>query len=100
MFVGVNLTFFPQHFLGLIGIPRRYSDYVDGLSYWNNISRLGSVISIIGSLIFFLFIWERYVRKRGIVRVCYNNYSIEWVDNIIPIPVHTNEERSIMYFSN
>lgn len=100
IFVGVNLTFFPQHFLGLIGMPRRYSDYIDGLSYWNNISRLGSVISIIGSLIFFFLIWERHVRKRGIVRVCYNNYSMEWIDRVLPIPIHTNEESSIMYNSN
>jgi cytochrome c oxidase subunit 1 len=77
MFIGVNLTFFPQHFLGLIGIPRRYSDYMDRLRYWNNISSFGSLISLIAGLIFFSFIWEAFLRKRSLVCIAYNNYSTE-----------------------
>ncbi|WP_072385501.1 cytochrome c oxidase subunit I [Hyphomicrobium sp. CS1BSMeth3] len=65
MFVGVNMVFFPQHFLGLAGMPRRYADYPDAFAPWNYISSIGSYISAAGFLIFFVTVAEAFWRKRA-----------------------------------
>jgi len=53
-FIGVNLTFFPMHFLGFIGMPRRVADYPEIFSYWNWFCTLGSAMSILSFLLFFI----------------------------------------------
>jgi cytochrome c oxidase subunit 1 len=59
-FFGVNLTFFPMHFLGLAGMPRRIPDYPDGYLGWNQIASIGSNISFLGLLFFFFILWSSF----------------------------------------
>jgi len=92
-FVGVNLTFFPQHFLGLAGMPRRYIDYPDAFAGWNAVSSWGSYLSL-ASTVFFVGV-AIYTLTAG--RRAEANYwgegatTLEWTVPS-PAPFHTFEE--------
>lgn len=98
-FLGVNITFFPQHFLGLNGMPRRYSDYADSFYFWNFFSSIGSFISIF-SLIFFTFlIWESFSSKTALISCSSSRSSSEFFLQF-PTPDHTidNSIKSLLIF--
>ena len=92
-FIGVNLTFFPQHFLGLAGMPRRYPDYPQAFAGWNYVSSIGAFIAGAGFLVFFYVMFRTFTSG---VRVG-NNYwgegatTLEWSVSSPP-PFHTFEE--------
>lgn len=91
-FIGVNLTFFPMHFLGLAGMPRRYVDYPDAFAGWNYVASIGSYISAFGTIIFLIVIAEAFISRRP----CPNNQwgegatTFEWQVSSPP-PFHTFE---------
>ena len=64
-FIGVNVVFFPQHFLGLNGMPRRYIDYPEQFAIWNAVSSFGALITLAGVAFFFIMLIEAFfVRRR------------------------------------
>nr|YP_009692255.1 cytochrome c oxidase subunit I [Anthonomus pomorum]QEH58460.1 cytochrome c oxidase subunit I [Anthonomus pomorum] len=91
MFIGVNLTFFPQHFLGLSGMPRRYSDYPDAYYMWNMISSIGSLISLISILYFIFILWEAFSVQRMNLSSYNLASSIEWLQSTPPFD-HSYDE--------
>jgi cytochrome c oxidase subunit 1 len=101
-FLGVNLTFFPMHFLGLAGMPRRIPDYPDAFADWNLIASFGSNISVISALLFFYIVYRTLTSDE----VCPDNPwvfeegnetspTLEW---LVPSPpgFHTFEELPVL----
>jgi cytochrome c oxidase subunit 1 len=92
-FIGVNITFFPQHFLGLAGMPRRYIDYADAFAGWNMVSSIGAYLSFASTLFFIGMLI--YTVKAG--RKAEANYwgegatTLEWTLSSPP-PFHTYNE--------
>ena len=92
-FVGVNLTFFPMHFLGLAGMPRRYPDYPDAFHGWNMVASFGAYISAFSVLIFLYVLYRTFASKEQLAE----NYwgegatTLEWTVTSPP-PFHTFEE--------
>jgi cytochrome c oxidase subunit 1 len=93
-FIGVNLTFFPQHFLGLQGMPRRYPDYPDAFAGWNFVSSIGAYIAF-ASTIFFVVYTIKVLRSGKLVPDAdpwhQKEPTLEWTVSSPP-PFHTFEE--------
>ena len=89
-FIGVNVIFFPQHFLGLNGMPRRYIDYPEEFAVWNAVSSMGAWITLAGVGFFFLMLFEALILNRKRVG---DNYwgegatTLEWTLSSPP-PFH------------
>ncbi len=93
MFIGVNVTFFPMHFLGLAGMPRRTADYPDAFAGWNYVSSIGAFIAGFGVIVFLIAMAEAFLRKR---RAGDNPWGVgattlEWTLSSPP-PFHTYNE--------
>jgi len=96
-FVGVNLTFFPMHFLGVAGMPRRIPDYPDAFAGWNMVSTIGSFISFAGMLLFLYILWRTFTSGEK----CADNpwgegaTTLEWTLSSPP-PFHSYEELPVI----
>jgi len=96
-FIGVNVLFFPMHFLGLAGMPRRIPDYPDAFSGWNYVSSIGGFFSGFAALFFFYVIYRIFADK---VKCPANPWgegatTLEWhVDS--PPPFHTFEYQPVI----
>jgi cytochrome c oxidase subunit 1 len=96
-FIGVNLTFFPMHFLGLAGMPRRISDYPDAFAGWNMVASIGSFISFASTLWFVFVVFHTLFAGK---RVGANYWgegatTLEWQVSSPP-PFHTFEELPVI----
>jgi cytochrome c oxidase subunit 1 len=92
-FVGVNLTFFPMHFLGLAGMPRRYVDYPSAFEGWNEVASIGSYVGGCSVLIFLFVLYKTFTNP---AKVADNQWgegatTLEWTVPSPP-PFHVFEE--------
>ncbi|MBV9756756.1 MAG: cytochrome c oxidase subunit I [Alphaproteobacteria bacterium] len=92
-FIGVNLTFFPQHFLGLAGMPRRYPDYPDAFHGWNFVSSIGAFIGGISTLVFVYVLVRTFAGGKQVAENYWGDgaTTLEWTVTSPP-PFHTFAE--------
>jgi cytochrome c oxidase subunit 1 len=96
IFLGVNLTFFPIHFLGLAGMPRRYSDYPDAFRAWNSVASVGSLISSAAAFGLLLVIWEALISKRVTLASKFSKCSLDLAHAYPPIN-HSYNSTPLIY---
>lgn len=96
IFLGVNLTFFPMHFLGLAGIPRRYRDYPDVYWFWNKVASVGAMLSFVRVVWFIFILWEGLTFQRVLIRHCFPVSAGEATCREFPLSQHNLPENSFM----
>ena len=96
-FVGVNITFFPQHFLGLAGMPRRIIDYPDIFAGWNYVSSIGAYIAGVGSVFFIVMaVRSTFWGEKSVANPWGEGATtLEWTV-ASPAPFHTFEEPPVL----
>lgn len=65
-FIGVNITFFPMHFMGLAGMPRRISDYHEAFAGWNKLASMGSMISVVATVVFLVLLLHAFIVSKPV----------------------------------
>lgn len=94
MFLGVNITFFPQHFLGLAGMPRRIPDYPDAFAGWNYISSFGSIVSVLGIILFIVLVGDIFTKNEE------GNQNESLSNNTYHFPGHFSVNKSLTETTN
>jgi len=95
-FLGVNLTFMPQHFLGLAGIPRRYADYADSMLMWNKVSSFGSLLTLLATVAFVLILFEAFALQRPVIFNRAPSRMLEFSLRSYPLDAHTYTESPVV----
>ena len=92
-FIGVNILFFPMHFLGLQGMPRRVVDYPDAYAGWNMVSSWGAYITMVGTAVFFYMVYRTFTAGEKVAANPWGEgaTTLEWTVES-PAPFHTHEE--------
>jgi cytochrome c oxidase subunit 1 len=99
MFIGVNFTFFPQHLLGISGMPRRYPDYPDTIHVFNLMSSWGSIVSLVRLFSFLFILWERMLSQRCLAFPIVFDTELEWSSADFPVRFHNIRQRCYRHVS-
>ncbi len=97
MFIGTNMIFFPQHFLGLNGMPRRYVDYPDAFAFWNKISTIGYMVTVVAMIAFFAGLILSMIARKKAQANPWGEYAttLEWTLSSPP-PFHQFNELPVV----
>nr|ANP25568.1 cytochrome c oxidase subunit I [Corbicula fluminea]QWS05870.1 cytochrome c oxidase subunit I [Corbicula leana]UJM44218.1 cytochrome c oxidase subunit 1 [Corbicula fluminea] len=99
MFIGVNFTFFPQHLLGMSGMPRRYPDYPDTMHVFNLMSSWGSIVSLVSLFSFLFILWESMLSQRCLAFPMVFDTELEWSSADFPVRFHNMSQSCYSHVS-